>query len=389
MHRDLLCEAHRREISRLGYCENHRKLVDSKDMCEDCLPSEVEGSLKNFAVFPWVKGFGVMQKGAETVGEKCRVSLNCSCCGVCLDNGAKYSSYILLKTSSWDVLECAQKENLITEACDFDVDDDSNEKILDSSEKVEIDGNLEGDENDAKFEGDEAKSLEAGEDEVDVMMEVERERGNVEEERSILIMKDKSVQVCVEENEIPPQQHLEFFLDYSGHTLVPIELVDSMIEGEENDKFEGDDATNKDQDYHSHDLDSQVRVEEREALVLERESRVEKVEEREALLLERERREEEKVEAFLDVDINEEPTYTMLDVMEMEEDENSLVFHAKDSHFETFPLARWPSVEVNDDQETAGAPVEEQSDGRAGKLIAFCFAFWNYFAKKLYDILGV
>ncbi|KAG6407688.1 hypothetical protein SASPL_130685 [Salvia splendens] len=166
--------------------------------------------------------------------------------------------------------------------------------------------------------------------------EVERGRETVLEEKSVLIMKDKSVQVCVEEDEVPPQ-HLEFFLDYSGHTLVPIELVDLMMDehlGEGNDRIEDDGEGN-----------------EREPLVLGRE--------------------EKRAGAFLDVDINEEPTYAMLEVMEMEEDENSLVFHAKGPHFETtFPLARWPSVEANGDLEMAGASVEEQSDDRADNNVA-------------------
>ncbi|XP_042020919.1 myosin-binding protein 2-like [Salvia splendens] len=357
MHRDLLCEVHCKEISRLGYCSNHRKLVESEDMCEDCLSSrpEVEGSARNLAVFPWVKGFGVMQRGVETVGENCGVSLNCSCCGVCLDDGGKYSSYALLKTSSLDDLESAQKENLIIDDDRVrEVFDDSTEKILDSAadfggvEKVENIGDSEANEDVEKEAGCvsenfvEAKFLEIGED---VVLEVEKEKETVEEEKSIVIMKDKSVQVCVEEDEIPPQ-HLEFFLDYSGHTLVPIELVDSMtdeLQGEEDNRIEGDDESN-----------DQALVDEREPLVLGGESRQEK-----------------KADAFLDVDINEEPTYTMLEVMEMEEDENSLVFHAKDSRFETtFPLARWPSVEVNDDQEMAGVPVEEQSDDRADNNVS-------------------
>lgn len=366
MHRDLLCEAHRKEVSRLGYCSSHRKLVESQDMCEDCLPSrpEFQGFSKDLAVFPWMKGFGVLENGEETVGENGGVSLSCSCCGVCLDDG-RYSSYVLLKTSSWDVLERAHKENLITFDDDDRVEergDSSSEKIPDSAgdEQVEIGGNSEVNENDAKEEGcfsanfDEPKSLEAGEDEVYLVFEVEREKETVEEEKSILIMKDKSVQVCVEEDvhiEIPPQ-HLEFFLDFSGHTLVPIELIDSMNDEhlvKENDGIEGDDE-NKDQDFV---LESEDGVEEREALVLESGSRV------------------EKVDVFLDVDINEEPTYSMLDAMEMEEDENSLVFHAKDSHsatteqFEAFPLARWPSVEASEVQEMDGALVEEHSDDRA------------------------
>lgn len=369
MHRDLLCEVHCKEVSRLSYCSSHRKLVESQDMCEDCLCSRpgFQGSSKDFAVFPWMKGFGVLENGGETVGENGGVSLNCSCCGVCLDDG-RYSSYVLLKTSSWDVLERAHKENLIT----FEDDDDDDrveeaEKIPDSAadEPVEVGGNSEVNDNDAKEEGcfsanvDEPKPLKAGEYELDLVFEVEREKESVEEEKPILMMKDKSVQVCVEEDvqpEIPPQ-HLEFFLDFSGHTLVPIELIDSTNDEhrvKENDGIEiegDDDEENKDQDFV---IESEVVAEEREALVFESGSRV------------------EKVDAFLDVDINEEPTYSMLDAMEMEEDENSLVFHAKDSHsmttmehFEAFPLARWPSLEASEAQEMDGALVEEHSDDRA------------------------
>lgn len=354
MHRDLLCEAHCKEISKLGFCSNHRKLVESQGMCEDCLSSrpELEGSARNFEVFPWMKGFGVMRKGEETVGENGGVSLNCSCCGACLDDG-KYSSYFLLKTPSWDVLECAQKENSAIEAGDFVVDegfDDCDEKIPDSAgvKKVVIDGDSDVDEEKSKedvcvsADFDELKPLKAGEDEVDVVEReketVERERETAEEESSIPAMKDKSVQVCVEDLqfEIPPQ-HLEFFLDFSGNTLVPIELIDEHHSKEN----EGDDERN----YEDYSLVSEVRVEEREALLLERERRV------------------EEVGSFIDVDINEEPTYSMLEAMEMEEDESSLVFHARASlseHFEMFPLAQWPSVEANEDQEMA---VEEEQSG--------------------------
>ncbi|PIM98844.1 hypothetical protein CDL12_28671 [Handroanthus impetiginosus] len=371
MHRDLLCEVHSKEVSRLGYCSSHQKLVESQQLCEDCLSSrpEFEGSSQNFALFPWRKGFGTIQNdeekvgenGEEKVGENGEVSLNCSCCGVNLDND-KYSSYILLKTSSWDDLECAQKENLITEAGDFDdyliqKGSDSYEKIPDfaaDDEKIledksesqmipEIDGNLEVIEKETNENGyisvtvNELKELEGEED----------------EEKDTLIMKDKSVQVCVEEAvtyEVSPQ-HLEFFLDYSGHRLVPVELVDLVTEedkSKENDKVE-DGEKNKG---HEFSQDSEVQVEEKGELVVESGNRM------------------EKMGTFLDIDINEEPKYAMLESMEIEEDENSLIFHAKDPHldaeefkdFRVFPLARWSSQEASDIQETGGELREEHSN---------------------------
>ncbi|KAL0326878.1 UNVERIFIED_CONTAM: Myosin-binding protein 2 [Sesamum angustifolium] len=381
MHRDLLCEVHAKEVSRLGYCADHQKLVESHDMCEDCLSSrpEFEGLSKDFALFPWVKGFRKIRNDEEKVGENGEVSLSCSCCGVSLETN-KYSSYLLLKTSSWDDLECAQKENLVTEAGDYDDNHHtqegcvSDEKVSDfavgfcDDEKVleeknenqmlsELDGNLGAIEEETSANGfdgvivDELKELEGEEEEkVDLVSEEEE---TLKEENSTVIMKDKSVQVYVEEDaplEIPPQ-HLEFFLDYSGNRLVPVELVDSVMEEHKIEKNVEVEADHKDKD-RAFSPDFEVRVEENEELVVESERRT------------------EKVDAFLDVDINEEPKYAMLESMEIEEDENSLVFHPRDCHlvtgefekFQAFPLARWPSQEAGDVQEFVGASREEHSD---------------------------
>ncbi|CBI26867.3 unnamed protein product, partial [Vitis vinifera] len=38
-YRGLVCETHAAEISKLGYCSNHRKLAELQDMCEDCSSS--------------------------------------------------------------------------------------------------------------------------------------------------------------------------------------------------------------------------------------------------------------------------------------------------------------------------------------------------------------
>ncbi|KAG6408216.1 hypothetical protein SASPL_131220 [Salvia splendens] len=113
----------------------------------------------------------------------------------------------------------------------------------------------------------------------------------------------------VEEDAVLPQ-HLECFLDNDGHTVVPIELVDSLAGkhlDEGNDRID-DNGENQDRD----------QVDERESLVL-------------------------------DVHIIEEPMYTMLDVMEMVEDENSLMFHLNGSHFETMlSLSRWLFMKPNE-----------------------------------------
>ncbi|GLT47478.1 hypothetical protein SLA2020_211730 [Shorea laevis] len=103
--RDLVCDAHAAQISRLGFCSNHRKLAESEDMCEDCSSSSSECS-KNFAYFPWMKQIGLVRDGDG--------DLKCSCCGE-ISERKSHSPYLLIKPS-WGLLDYTQKENLIDEA---------------------------------------------------------------------------------------------------------------------------------------------------------------------------------------------------------------------------------------------------------------------------------
>ncbi|KAI3466964.1 hypothetical protein Pfo_023627 [Paulownia fortunei] len=196
------------------------------------------------------------------------------------------------------------------------------------------------------------KESEGGEDgKEDEVLEIEEKMETVKE-KATLIMKDNSVQVCVEEDaalEISPQ-HLEFFLDYSGHRLVPVELIDSVTEeSQSKDNVKNEDHDNvKDQ---GSSKGCEVQVEEKEDLVMKNRSRL------------------DEVDVVLDADINEEPKFALLDSMEMVEDENSLVFHAKDCHvvmeeFEqtNFPARQFPSEKVSDVQEMVVAAREMHLD---------------------------
>lgn len=198
--RDLLCEVHSKEISNLGFCSNHQRLVESQNMCEDCLSSMPE-----------------FERGSSFVKDFCEngeVNVSCSCCGVVLDrsnneNHDVYSSYVLPKTSSLDVLECAHKEILVADFGEsfsgFDFDLCENKMVFECGNKNQTLSEL----------------------------EEEKEKEALMEESLNMMVKDKSIQVRVEEEgnygEIS-SQHLEFFLDYSGHRLVPIEMVDSITE---------------------------------------------------------------------------------------------------------------------------------------------------------------
>ncbi|KAL3644713.1 hypothetical protein CASFOL_009893 [Castilleja foliolosa] len=346
MNSDFLCEAHSKEISKLGFCSIHLKLVDSEDMCDDCLSSRPE--IERFSLFWKNKRFGDFQSEKEKASENGEVSLNCSCCGVSLanNNNDKYSSYVLLKTSSLDdVLEYAHIESLIPESKDYlsDFADDDGVNVL-KNNALEIKS-----ENQMLSEFDEnlvntEKSKENGFISETVNELIELEKGENENSN------DKSVQVCVEEDKPVGNstQHLEFFLDYSGHRLVPIELIDLVTdehEIKEDVKIEENDLS-KDRE-----VDSEVQVKENEnVIVFESGAR--------------------KESRFLDVDINVEATYELLESKEIEDDENSLVFNAKGScletnefeHFGVFPLTQWPSEETSDVQELGGAEIERHSD---------------------------
>lgn len=95
--RDLVCESHATEISKLGYCYNHSKLAESEDMCEDCLSSsshelDYVKIAQSFGFFSWMKK------------QKTDMALKCSCCGVHME------SRLL---PPWD--HHAQMQNLITQ----------------------------------------------------------------------------------------------------------------------------------------------------------------------------------------------------------------------------------------------------------------------------------
>lgn len=333
MHRDLLCELHATEVSKLGYCSIHHKLAESQDMCEDCLSSRPDLSdekptTKNLSLFPWVKELGMIQSlGGDKVvenGGDVNLIKCCSCCGVNLDSHV-YSPYILIKPS-WDVLGYSKKNiNLISEV---GKDDDS----------VQEDGTLErcGSEDvsahqwdfglDSVIKNEEEEVVEDGYFSVSFPekkleeedMGKERESSIIEEESSKMVMKDQSVQVSMGKDdssfEVLPQ-HLEFFFDCTGNRLVPFELIDSATDEDQN-IYKINSSKEKEKE-NQDDTNVVVHHHHQEAnLGGEKQSK----EDRKASLQELQSEEEHKSK-FAAV---------VLESMEMEEDENSLVFHAKE-----------------------------------------------------------
>ncbi|XP_075102444.1 myosin-binding protein 2 isoform X2 [Nicotiana tabacum] len=205
IHRDLLCEVHATEVSKLGFCSKHQRLAESQDTCEDC---GFHGVSDNFAFFLKMIE-NVKEMTLENGGE---VALNCSCCGVSLET--KFSTpYMLIKPD----LEYTHKGNLIIEANDLFEKGDNLDQNRSDEDKIEKNG-------DNQLLSSDVKKLEG--EKVHLVLEGVTEY--IEEKYKKKMLKDEG---CEIEDAAPPQ-HLEFFIDCSGHMLVPVKLIHQDVKEE-------------------------------------------------------------------------------------------------------------------------------------------------------------
>ncbi|CAJ1935407.1 unnamed protein product [Sphenostylis stenocarpa] len=263
--RDLVCETHASEISKLGFCSNHLKLAESQDMCEDCSSSSQPDYVKlsqNFDFFPWMKQMGVNQDESVDASDmeivKVEETMRCSCCGVNLDNRF-YPPCILIKPSL-NVLEYDQKKNLVTErgvGVEIDEDHTRSDIVFDHHEDeqgnenkgshmvFEVDQGL--DRNDEEAEKicdcsvcdtsveilcDESCKLDLGVEKVNET--IEEESLNASKTKDDAADDDQACQKSTAQvdytREITvetPPIHLEFFIHGDDCRLIPVELVDS------------------------------------------------------------------------------------------------------------------------------------------------------------------
>ncbi|KAK0597955.1 hypothetical protein LWI29_030180 [Acer saccharum] len=116
-YRDLVCETHATEISRLSYCSRHQKLAETQNMCNQCLVSRInhddeciEMTQQTFAFVSWLSTHQ-LEKGDEV--------FRCSCCDESLIRKL-YPPCLLFKSSSWGASDYTETGNLIIEAMDDD-----------------------------------------------------------------------------------------------------------------------------------------------------------------------------------------------------------------------------------------------------------------------------
>ncbi|XP_038702477.1 myosin-binding protein 3-like isoform X2 [Tripterygium wilfordii] len=119
-YRELVCDVHANEISKLGYCWSHRRLAESEHMCIDCLASLPNQNNEAGGITGSISFISLMAKDKLEDVEK--VVCRCSCCNGSL--GSKFCPPYLLFKSSWGALNYNRKGNSISEA----VDGESNEE---------------------------------------------------------------------------------------------------------------------------------------------------------------------------------------------------------------------------------------------------------------------
>ncbi|XP_050227601.1 myosin-binding protein 2 isoform X2 [Mercurialis annua] len=134
-YRDLICETHATEISKLGYCSKHRRLADyTHSMCTDCSVSRPNDHTNTnnecvpiTAFLSWISSRETLESGDEIV--------RCSCCNENLNNSSDlYPPFLLLKPS-WKTLKYTQK-GLVIEAIDDDDDRNGNDDDLCKDDKL-------------------------------------------------------------------------------------------------------------------------------------------------------------------------------------------------------------------------------------------------------------
>jgi hypothetical protein len=264
--RDLVCETHAVEISKLGFCLNHHKLAESDDMCEDCLSSfsSKQNFVKvsqNFDFFPWMKEISMIDGVDEKMIEKAEEGLKCSCCGVNFDN--RFYPPCIVINPSMNILDyeqnSPQKQNLIKEGVffseidhhsdqirsDFALDHHENQQKIEEKSGIHMLFEVEQDSGKKEEDGEEncACSVCDGVKETMVDDLYKLEFGVVKGQEKNLefnVAKPKDDEACdktaveIEKTEEIPYKHLEFFIHGDDCSLIPVELVESTATENEN-----------------------------------------------------------------------------------------------------------------------------------------------------------
>jgi len=248
--RDLVCETHASEISKLSYCSNHQKLAETQNMCMDCLASrpnhsdQSAGMTRRIAFFTWVS------KDAIENGENIVL---CSCCNENINSNV-YPPYLLFKPC-WDSLNYSKKGDLIVGEMDdekigIDCKEKSKPDILAHYTDHEDNNEIERDDGEGQQDHEEAADEHQMQSDggsfglKDAAEHCSRSETNLQcDEKEAYIMErdsygmnsihqgfdDSMIEYCFgKDNSIETiHLHLERNLGCDFNRLIPVELIDS------------------------------------------------------------------------------------------------------------------------------------------------------------------
>ncbi|XP_054809798.1 myosin-binding protein 2-like [Prosopis cineraria] len=268
--RDLVCEAHASEISKLGFCSTHRRLAESEYMCEDCSSSSQADYVKiskNFGFFPWMKRIGRIQDAHDMEIENEKESLSCSCCRVPLDS--RFYPHCVLIKPSLSFLDYTKKQNLITEGgvdaeiekgghsdlirLDFAVDQHEDERSTEENKRSHLVSDVDegsggrGEEDDDTCACSVCDNMKEIVDDHDYKLDLgtDKEQEAAEEQNLNIPKDDQSCDLSLiqisgteEKSQGTSLQHLEFLIHGDDCRLIPIEnhsqhVVDHGIDSNE------------------------------------------------------------------------------------------------------------------------------------------------------------
>nr|XP_029143737.1 myosin-binding protein 3 isoform X2 [Arachis hypogaea] len=219
--KDLVCESHAAEISKLGYCSNHKKLAETQHMCEDCLasrPNRHENSVgighNRIAFISWISH----ENGDDDDTKRC------SCCNESLRREL-YPPYLLLKPSWGD----ARKGSFIVESI-------HDEKEADKDIEFEINNGEEEEEDhdDVHQILSDIESFilrEVAEDRSSSVSNLHSDEKEGEKDDLIIITKlDPNGSInCWEDRSIEViDRHFKNNVECETNRLIPVEFIDSI-----------------------------------------------------------------------------------------------------------------------------------------------------------------
>ncbi|GAV76706.1 Zein-binding domain-containing protein [Cephalotus follicularis] len=254
-YRDVVCDTHATEISKLCYCTNHRELAEPQSMCMECFASQPNHNDNSNGITRRVAFISLVSRDQLENGEE--VPRCCSCCNESLSS--KPNPRHLLFKPSWGALDnCNEKEDLVVEAIDkenngsdqykkrsnsdstIDGDEDDNEiNQINEEEEEEKDHIVKAaaadehqiifhDEDCSRFSSTNLQTAENEESEDEKAGSLDTETSNCTNIAHQLADDDIIIQCSGEDYSLEIfELSLEKYITYYPDRLIPVELIDS------------------------------------------------------------------------------------------------------------------------------------------------------------------